>query len=185
MAKAIVASNSKREAWFFYGVRNRHEHIHQQELEALAAENENIRLHVCYSRPAPDEVKGRDYHHEGRVSIELLKELLPSNNFEYYLCGNGAFMKSITDGLEAWGVPEKDIHFEAFGPATVKKKVAQPTPSETVHMAKMPARRSAGSRASATCSTSRENKEYASIPDVAQEAAARVWSRFAQGPWNT
>ncbi|HTL18240.1 MAG TPA: iron-sulfur cluster-binding domain-containing protein, partial [Patescibacteria group bacterium] len=99
--------------------------------------NENIRLHVCYSRPASNEVKGRDYQHEGRVSIELLKELLPSNNFEYYLCGNGAFMKSITEGLQAWGVPEKDIYFEAFGPATVKKKVAQPTSSETVHMSKM------------------------------------------------
>jgi uncharacterized protein len=137
MAKAIVASGSKREAWFFYGVRNRREHIHQRELEKLAAENENIHLHVCYSRPADGEVKGRDYQHEGRVSIELLKEVLPSNNFEYYLCGNGAFMKSITEGLEAWGVPEKDIYFEAFGPATVKKKAAQPTPSETVHMAKM------------------------------------------------
>jgi ferredoxin-NADP reductase len=137
MAKAIVASGSKRDAWFFYGVRNRREHIHQQELEALAEANENIRLHVCYSRPAADEVKGRDYRHEGRVSIELLKEVLPSNNFEYYLCGNGAFMKSITEGLEAWGVPEKDIYFEAFGPATVKKKAAQPSPSETVHMAKM------------------------------------------------
>lgn len=137
MAKAIVASGSRREAWFFYGVRNRREHIHQEELQALAAENENIRLHVCYSRPAPEDVKGRDYHHEGRVSIELLKEVLPSNNFEYYLCGNGAFMKSITDGLEAWGVPEKDIYFEAFGPATVKKKAAQLSQSETVHMAKM------------------------------------------------
>jgi len=137
MAKEIVASGSKREAWFFYGVRNRREHIHQQELQALALENENIRLHVCYSRPAPEDVKGRDYHHEGRVSIELLKEVLPSNNFEYYLCGNGAFMKSITDGLEAWGVPEKDIYFEAFGPATVKKKAAQLSQSETVHMAKM------------------------------------------------
>jgi ferredoxin-NADP reductase len=137
MAKAIVASGSKREAWFFYGVRNRREHIHQEELQKLAAENENLHLHICYSRPATGEAKGRDYHHEGRVSIELLKEILPSNNFEYYLCGNGAFMKSITDGLEAWGVPEKDIYFEAFGPATVKKKAALLSPSETVHMSKM------------------------------------------------
>ena len=136
MAKAI-ASGSKREAWFFYGVRNQREHIHQDELQKLAAQNENIHLHISYSRPAAEEVKGRHYHHEGRVSIELLKEVLPSNNFEYYLCGNGAFMKSITEGLEAWGVPEKDIYFEAFGPATVKKKVAQPSPSETVHMSKM------------------------------------------------
>ena len=137
MANAIAAIGSKREAWFFFGVRNVREHIHKAELEKLAAENENIHLHVCYSKPSANDVKGRDYQHEGRVSIELLKELLPSNNFEYFLCGNGAFMKSITDGLEAWGVPERDVYFEAFGPATVKKKTAAPTPSETVHLARL------------------------------------------------
>jgi uncharacterized protein len=137
MANAIAASGSKREAWFFFGVRNGREHIHKAELEKLAAEHDNIHLHVCYSRPGAEDVKGRDFQHEGRVSIELLKELLPSNNFEYYLCGNGAFMKSITDGLEAWGVPEKDVHFEAFGPATVKKKTAEPTASETVFLSKL------------------------------------------------
>jgi len=137
MAQAIAANGSKRETWFFFGVRNTQEHIHKAELERLAAEHENIHLHVCYSRPGANEVKGRDYQHAGRVSIELLKELLPSNNFEYYLCGNGTFMKSITDGLEAWGVPEKDVYFEAFGPATVKKKAAQPTPTETVFLSRL------------------------------------------------
>lgn len=137
MANAIVASGTKREAWFFLGVRNQREHIHKAELEKLAAENENIRLHICYSKPGAEDVKGRDYHHEGRVSAELFREVLPSNNFEYYLCGPGAFMKSITDGLEAWGVPDKDVYFEAFGPATVKKKAAVPTPEETVHLSKI------------------------------------------------
>jgi ferredoxin-NADP reductase len=137
MANAIAASGSKRETWFFFGVRNTQEHIHKAELEKLAAEHENIHLHVCYSRPASNEVKDRDYQHDGRVSIELLKELLPSNNFEYYLCGNGAFMKSISEGLEAWGVSEKDVYFEAFGPATVKKKTAETTPAETTRLAKL------------------------------------------------
>lgn len=137
MANAIAASGSKREAWFFFGVRNRREHIHKAELEKLAAENDNIHLHVCYSQPGEKDVQGTDYQHEGRVSIELLKELLPSNNFEYYLCGSGAFMKSLTDGLEVWGVPDKDVHFEAFGPATVKKKTAAPTVEETTHLAKI------------------------------------------------
>lgn len=137
MANAIAASGSKREVYFFFGVRNVREHIHKAELEKLAAENDNIHLHVAYSKPGEKDVKGKDYQHEGRVGIELLKEILPSNNFEYYLCGSGAFMKSLTDGLEAWGVPEKDVHFEAFGPATVKKKTAAPTPAETVHLAKI------------------------------------------------
>jgi ferredoxin-NADP reductase len=137
MANAIAASGSRRETYFFFGVRNVREHIHKAELEKLAAENDNIHLHVCYSKPGERDVKGKDYQHEGRVGIELLKEILPSNNFEYYLCGNGAFMKSITDGLEAWGVPDKDVFFEAFGPATVKKKAAAPTPAETTHLQKV------------------------------------------------
>ncbi len=137
MANAIAASGSKREAYFFFGVRSGAEHIHKEELQQLAAAHENIHLNVCYSKPDAQDVKGRDYQHTGRVNIELLKEVLPSNNFEYYLCGNGAFMKSLTDGLEAWGVPEKDVYFEAFGPATVKKKAVAPTAEETVHLAKI------------------------------------------------
>jgi len=137
MAHAIAASGSRRETWFFFGVRNTEECIHQAELLKLASDHNNIHVHICASRPNPDEVKGRDYQHEGRVSIELLKELLPSNNFEYYLCGNGAFMKSITDGLASWGVPEKDVYFEAFGPATVKKKTAASTPAETAFLSKL------------------------------------------------
>lgn len=137
MANAIAASGLKREAYFFFGVRNGQEHIHKEELQKLAAEHENIQLHVCYSKPDAQDVKDRDYQHAGRVNIELLKEVLPSNNFEYYLCGSGAFMKSLTDGLEVWGVPEKDVYFEAFGPATVKKKAAVPTAEETTHLQKL------------------------------------------------
>ncbi len=122
MALAIAASGSQREVWLFFGARNQHEHIHREEMLRLAVEHENIRLRICYSRPDASDRKGIDYHHEGRVSVELLKELLPSNNYEFFLCGNGAFMKSISEGLEAWGVPDKNIFFEAFGPATVKKK---------------------------------------------------------------
>ncbi|MDB6123180.1 MAG: FAD/NAD(P)-binding oxidoreductase, partial [Pedosphaera sp.] len=120
MANSIAASGSRREVWFFFGARNWQEHIHKEEMLKLAAEHDNIHLHVCYSRPdSSKDRKGIDYHHEGRVSVELFKELLPSNNYEFFLCGNGAFMKSISDGLEAWGVPDKNVYFEAFGPATV------------------------------------------------------------------
>ncbi len=133
MANAILESDSQREIWFFHGCRNRTEHIFKADVEKLAAKHTNFRLQVCYSRPSPEDQKGRDYQHVGRVSTELMKELLPSNNFEYFLCGNGAFMKSITDGLEEWGVPDKDVYFEAFGPATVKKKAAVPTDTSIVN----------------------------------------------------
>ena len=52
----------------------------------------------------------------------LFKELLPSSNYDYYMCGPGPFMETITKGLAEWGVPDDRVHFEAFGPASVKKK---------------------------------------------------------------
>lgn len=124
MAHCIAANNPRREVWFFFGARNSSEHICKEEMLKLGVEHENIRLQVCYSRPDEKDKKGVDFHHEGRVGVDLFQKLLPSNNYEYYLCGNGAFMTSLSEGLELWGVPEKNVFFEAFGPATVKKKAA-------------------------------------------------------------
>ena len=45
-------------------------------------------------------------------------------------------MQSLNEGLEAWGVPEKSIHYEAFGPATVKKKEPPSTAGEMVMLSK-------------------------------------------------
>jgi hypothetical protein len=121
MLNEIVETGSKRETWFFLCVGNGSEHPFKEQLARAAREHENIRLHICYSRPRPEDVLGRDYQHAGRVSIDLLKKLLPSNNYGFYVCGPGAMMEAITTGLKEWGVPEKKIQTEAFGPASVKK----------------------------------------------------------------
>lgn len=137
MLNAIVETGQKREVWFFFGARNRSEHILKEHLEKVAAANPNVQLHVCYSKPGKEDVLGRDYQHEGRVSVELFKQLLPSNNYNYFLCGPGAFMKSITDGLTAWGVPDASVHYEAFGPATVKKAAPAVDESATAMLSKI------------------------------------------------
>ena len=130
MLNAIVASGSQRETWFFLGVRNGKEHIMKEHLERVARENANVHLHVCYSNPADKDKPGEDYHHAERVGVDLFKTLLPSNNYSYYFCGPPPMMNALAEGLEAWGVPEKNIHYEAFGPATVKKlKKAAPPPA--------------------------------------------------------
>jgi ferredoxin-NADP reductase len=121
MANALLEARSDREIWFFHGARNGKDHMFKAYMNGLAAENKSVRMHVCYSKPQESDVRGRDYHHEGRVTVDLFKELLPSNNFEYFLCGPGAFMESITEDLRRWGVPDDWVHFEAFGPASVKR----------------------------------------------------------------
>ncbi|MBT5231298.1 MAG: 2Fe-2S iron-sulfur cluster binding domain-containing protein [Methylococcales bacterium] len=124
MVNQIIESGSKRETWFFYGLRSGSEHCQKKYLERIAAEHDHIHMHICYSRPDADDVMGEDYHHKARVSVELFKELLPSSNYDYYMCGPGPMMNSIVSDLEEWGVPKKQIHFEAFGPASVKPKAA-------------------------------------------------------------
>lgn len=129
MANSLVARGSKRECWFLFGARSGAEFIHRDEIERLR-QFENFQVHVWFSRPRTEDRRGIDYQHEGRVTPEALRPLLPSNNYEFFLCGPGPFMNAITEGLRAWGVPDSAVHFEAFGPATVKK--AAPAAAVTV-----------------------------------------------------
>jgi ferredoxin-NADP reductase len=121
MLASLVNQKSRREIWLFYGVRNRREHVFAQDLAAFAREHPYLRLRVCYSQPGENDREGEDYHVKGRVSIELLKKELPSNNYLFYYCGPGPMMEALTNDLKAWGVPEAQLHFEAFGPSSVKR----------------------------------------------------------------
>ena len=130
MLNLICESGSTRETWFFYGVRNRQEQVMKEHLEEIAAGHENVHMCVCYSSPGEHDVEGRDYRYAERVSVELFKRVLPSSNYDFYMCGPPPMMNTIVPALIEWGVPEKNIHFEAFGPATVKKAAPAKAPEE-------------------------------------------------------
>ena len=130
MLNELTESGSKREIWWFFGCRNSSDHIMKDHVAAVAAKFDNVRLHVCYSAPGPNDREGVDYQHKGRVTVDLFKTLLPSSNYDYYMCGPGPFMESITTALTEWGVPDDRVHFEAFGPASVKKKAPPPVTAD-------------------------------------------------------
>lgn len=229
MLGAICDAGSKRETWFFYGVRNGDEHIMRDYLADADAAHENVNLRVCYSDPRKgatlvfkqddensrglksakidgtltigrgsdndiifdddqasrthadiqhakgkytlsdldssngtfvndqpvngptilrdndkiivgsntltfhlhQDVEGRDYHFGERVSVDLFKRTLPSNNYDFLICGPPPMMESIVKDLEEWGVPKSSIYFEAFGPASIKKKAVPASTSST------------------------------------------------------
>jgi uncharacterized protein len=118
---------SNRETWLFLGCRNQSDHLMKDSLENIARAHKNIKLHVCYSKPAESDVMGRDYQHQGRISVDLLSRVLPSNAFEFYYCGPPQMMQNLHEGLEAWGVNKDNIHFEAFNSATILKLTAADT----------------------------------------------------------
>ena len=119
MVNSIVHERSARTVYLFTGFGNSSEHPFREHLNALA-DVDNLHLDISYSRPTPADTIGRDYHHRGRIDVAGLRRVLPSNNFRFYVCGPPGMMESLVPALMDWGVPESHIHFETFGPASVK-----------------------------------------------------------------
>ncbi|MDA2919316.1 MOSC domain-containing protein [Desulfobacterota bacterium AH_259_B03_O07] len=125
MLNSIVESDSKRSTWFIHGARSSSEHAMGKHVRSMAKENGNVRVHIRYSKPMPNDIQGNDYDDKGYVDIELLKRILPNKDFDFYLCGPAPFMKSLFNGLLDWGVPESRINYEFFGPASLIKDRAK------------------------------------------------------------
>ena len=121
MLRAVLATGTQREVWMFYGLRKKDEHVFKNDLDEIARTNANVKIITAYSEPTPTCKEGSDFQHKGYVSLDLLKKFLPGNNYSFYLCGPPPMMESLSTTLGEWGVPETRVHYEAFGPATVKK----------------------------------------------------------------
>jgi len=119
IASSIAHEQSSREVYLFAGFGNSGEQPLRDSFSEFA-EQDNIHTDISYSRPMPADQIGRDYDHRGHVDIRRLQEVLPSNNFCFYVCGPPEMMESLVPALREWGVPHKNIRYEAFGPASVK-----------------------------------------------------------------
>lgn len=58
---------------------------------------------------------------QGRINMNLLKRILPDQNFDFYLCGPTPFMKDLYNGISEWGVDESRVRYEFFGPKKLLK----------------------------------------------------------------
>lgn len=117
MLEHLVATGSTREVWFIHAARSGREHAMGRHVRVLAAGRGNVHVHVCYGSPGPDDVVGRDFDSAGRLSVDLLKRLLPRDDHAFYLCGPSGFMRDLIAGLGATGVQPDRIRWEAFGPS--------------------------------------------------------------------
>jgi ferredoxin-NADP reductase/MOSC domain-containing protein YiiM/ferredoxin len=117
MLHALAEEHSDREIWWLHGARSSRDHSFAAEAQALLGSLPNGHIHVCYSRPGPNDLEGRDFDTPGRLTPALLAELGPPRDAEAYLCGPAPFMDEISAGLAALGIEPSRIHTEPFGPA--------------------------------------------------------------------
>lgn len=126
MMSAVIEDRSSRECWLFYGVRNGNEPMKKEWLRSLNDQHPNLHVVLCYSDALDHEMEGRDFDYRGYVSCDLLQQKLGSNNYLFYMCGPPGMMESMQKSLKHWGVPEKDIITESFGPASIPKPKPKP-----------------------------------------------------------
>ncbi len=132
-----LAAEGKRKTWFIHGCENGSAHAFKDETDALAASCALFKTAYVYRSPEPGNVAGKDYHSAGFVTADVLKDVLPMDRYQFYLCGPGPFMSAIYDTLSSLGVSDADIYYEFFGPATLlKKNSVKPQPDPAAEEAK-------------------------------------------------
>ena len=117
MLHALAKEHSEREIWWLHGTRSSRDHSFAAEARTLLASLPHVHTHVCYSRPDPNDLQGRDFDSADRLTASLLAELKPPPDAEAYLCGPAPFMDEISASLAAIGLDASRIHTEPFGPA--------------------------------------------------------------------
>ena len=133
MLHALATEHAERDIWWLQGARSSRDHSFAAEARALLASLPNVQRHVCYSRPGPDDVEGRDFDNAGRLTASLLAELEPPRSAQAYLCGPIPFMDEISAGLAAMGIDASRIHTEPFGPAPSLTPGIAAAPARTPH----------------------------------------------------
>ncbi|MEU7821750.1 MOSC and FAD-binding oxidoreductase domain-containing protein [Catellatospora sp. NPDC049133] len=115
MLHALVASQPDRAVWWVHGARDGSEHVFAAESRELLAGLPHAHVHICYSRPAPQDRPDRDFTSAGRITAAVLRGLGLPPDTSAYLCGPTEFMQDVTAELGALGLDAGRVHSELFG----------------------------------------------------------------------
>jgi len=128
--------NRMRPTWLIQSSRSVADLAFRDEVDELVARaGDKIKVLRVVSQP-PTDGSAASYDRAGRIDVELLKTLLPLNDYDYYLCGPGSFTQALYDGLRTLRIPDDRIHAETFGPSTLVRDIEVSVPAaEQVPMA--------------------------------------------------
>jgi len=111
----------QRPVWLFQSAHSKAGLAFGEEIAALVNAGKGGVRHVRVVSQADQ--NEQDVKVSGRIDIALLKQSLPFDDYDFYLCGPAAFMQQMYDGLRAMNVTDARIHAEAFGPSGLQRQV--------------------------------------------------------------
>ena len=111
MAQFLSERHPARQMVLFYSVRDGAHCPLIGELRQLERSNPNFTVVLLHSKPQATDT----YDLPGRLSIDVIRQVIGQPVGSYYLCGPMEFMTLLSDELKSWGVPEDSVSFESFG----------------------------------------------------------------------
>lgn len=118
-----LRSRRMRSSWLFYAARSKAERAFDDEIEALVRSARGAVHVVRVLSDTTDALDGRDYEAAGRLDVDVLRESLPFDDYDFYLCGPAGFMQATYDGLRGLNIADDRVHAEAFGPAAMQRSL--------------------------------------------------------------
>ena len=113
---SVLKAQPEREIFFVHGALNGQVHAFRELVRQLGDLHANLKVHYRYSEASEDDRTMRWHDSEGFIDAELLEDMLPERDADYYFCGPKPFMVGIYHNLLKWGIPASQVHFEFFGP---------------------------------------------------------------------
>jgi nitric oxide dioxygenase len=93
-----------------------------------------MQTHFCYDVPLHDDVRLKRCDSTGLIDEGLLRDVLPTTDAEFFVCGPKPFMLGVLQCLNSLDVGGSSIHYEFFGP-TQEMNIANANPHSTTRNA--------------------------------------------------
>lgn len=109
-----VAGSNCRDIRFIHAALNSKTHAFKEHVDHLAETYNHITPFYIYSDPSEQCTP----HATGLINTKMIADQIPKDrNVEFYFLGPKPFMKSALSITKELGIPEKQVHYEFFGPA--------------------------------------------------------------------
>jgi nitric oxide dioxygenase len=123
MLETALARTPSRPVHFIHCARSHKVHAFRRAIDALAHKHPQFERFYCYDEaPAADDAEVAP-HAVGRIDAASLAQWLPAaaegvRDIDAYFLGPKPFMQQVQRSLRTLGVPDRQVRYEFFGPAS-------------------------------------------------------------------
>lgn len=120
LAMLEEALKTSRLVHFIHCARTRGVHAFRHSIDALAHKHPQLKRFYCYDEAPEVSNEAEGPHAIGRLDVQKLEQWLPAAtpNVDAYFLGPKPFMQQVRAALRTLGVPDEQVRYEFFGPAS-------------------------------------------------------------------